>query len=108
MGDVLTLIEKAEQAVEQDEQEELERRMMTGQFTFDDFLASTRMLKKMGPLKGVMKLVPGMGSQLDGLDVDDRQMARVEAIVLSMTPHEPRTPPPPHGPRRPRAPPAGA
>jgi signal recognition particle subunit SRP54 len=100
MGDVLTLIEKAEQAVESDEQEELERRMMAGQFTFDDFLASTRMLKKMGPLKGVMKLVPGMGSQLDGLDVDDRQMARVEAIVLSMTPQERRTPHLINGPRR--------
>ena len=46
----------------------------------------------MGPLKGVMKLVPGMGRQLDGLEIDDRQMARVEAIVLSMTPHERRTP----------------
>jgi signal recognition particle subunit SRP54 len=100
MGDVLTLIEKAEQAVERDEQEDLERRMMSGQFTFDDFLASTRMLKKMGPLKGVMKLVPGMGGQLDGLDVDDRQMARVEAIVLSMTPHERRTPHLINGPRR--------
>jgi signal recognition particle subunit SRP54 len=100
MGDVLTLIEKAEQAVESDEQEELERRMLAGQFTFDDFLASTRMLKKMGPLKGVMKLVPGMGSQLDGLDVDDRQMARVEAIVLSMTPQERRTPHLINGPRR--------
>jgi signal recognition particle subunit SRP54 len=100
MGDVLTLIERAEQAVEQDEQEELERRMLAGQFTFDDFLASTRMLKKMGPLKGVMKMIPGMGSQLDGVDVDDAQMARVEAIVLSMTPHERRTPHLINGPRR--------
>ena len=71
MGDVLTLIEKAEQAVEQDEQEEMERRLLAGQFTFDDFLASTRMLKKMGPLQGVMKLVPGMGRQLEGMEVDD-------------------------------------
>ena len=100
MGDVLTLIEKAEQAVEADEQAELERRLMAGQFTFDDFLASSRMLKKMGPLKGVMKLVPGMGRQLDGLEIDDRQMARVEAIVLSMTPHERRTPHLINGPRR--------
>ena len=61
MGDVLTLIEKAEQAVEQDEQEAMEQRLLQGQFTFDDFLASSRMLKKMGPLKGVMKLMPGMG-----------------------------------------------
>jgi signal recognition particle subunit SRP54 len=100
MGDVLTLIEKAEQAVERDEQEELERRMLAGQFTFDDFLASTRMLKKRGPLKGVMNMIPGMGSQLDGLDVDDAQMARVEAIVLSMTPHERSTPHLINGPRR--------
>ena len=100
MGDVLTLIEKAEQAVEQDEQEEMERRLRQGQFTFDDFLASTRMLKKMGPLQGVMKLVPGMSRQLEGLDVDESQMARVEAIVLSMTPHERRTPHLINGPRR--------
>jgi signal recognition particle subunit SRP54 len=100
MGDVLTLIEKAQQAVEGDEQAEMERRLLTGQFTFDDFLASSRMLKKMGPLKGVMKLMPGMGRQLDGLEIDDRQMARVEAIVLSMTPHERRTPHLINGPRR--------
>jgi len=92
MGDVLTLIEKAEAAVEADEQAELEKRVLAGEFSFDDFLASTRTLKKMGPLKGVMKLMPGIGKQLDGLDVDDRHMARVEAIVLSMTPQERRTP----------------
>ena len=100
MGDVLTLIEKAEQAVEQDEQEEMERRLLAGQFTFDDFLSSTRMLKKMGPLQGVMKLVPGMGRQLEGMEVDDSQMARIEAIVLSMTPHERRVPHAINGPRR--------
>jgi signal recognition particle subunit SRP54 len=100
MGDVLTLIEKAEQAVEAEEQEAMEQRMLQGQFTFDDFLASTQMLKKMGPLKGVMKMLPGMGRQLDGLDVDERQMARIEAIVLSMTPRERRTPHLINGPRR--------
>ncbi len=100
MGDVLTLIEKAEQAVEADEQEDLERRMLAGEFSFDDFLTSYRMLRRMGPLKGVMKLIPGLGSQLDGLDVDERQMARVEAIVLSMTPKERRTPHLINGPRR--------
>ena len=100
MGDVLTLIEKAEQAVEEDEQAAMEQRLLQGQFTFDDFLASSRMLKKMGPLKGVMKLMPGMGKQLEGVDIDDRQMARVEAIVLSMTPHERRVPHLINGPRR--------
>ncbi|HSI97860.1 MAG TPA: signal recognition particle protein [Gaiellaceae bacterium] len=92
MGDVLTLIEKAEAAVEVDEQEEMERRLRAGEFTFDDFLASYRMLRRMGPLQGVLKLVPGMGKQLQGLDLDERQLARVEAIVLSMTPQERRMP----------------
>jgi signal recognition particle subunit SRP54 len=92
MGDVLTLIEKAEAAVELDEQEEMERRLRAGEFTFDDFLASYRMLRRMGPLQGVLKLVPGMGKQLQGLDVDEKQLARVEAIVLSMTPQERRLP----------------
>ncbi len=88
MGDVLTLIEKAEAAVEEDEQAEMERRLRAGEFTFDDFLSSYRMLRKMGPLQGVLKLVPGLGKQVQGLDVDESQLARVEAIVLSMTPHE--------------------
>ena len=88
MGDVLTLIEKAEAAVEEDEQEEMERRLRAGEFTFDDFLASYRMLRRMGPLQGVLKLVPGLGKQLQGVDVDEKQLARVEAIVLSMTPQE--------------------
>jgi signal recognition particle subunit SRP54 len=93
MGDVLSLIEKAEAAVEEDERAELERRMMQGEFTFDDFLRSYKMLRRMGPLQGLLKMIPGMGKQLEGLDeVDERQMARVEAIVLSMTPHERRLP----------------
>ena len=92
MGDVMTLIEKAEAAVEIDDQAEMEKRIRAGEFTFDDFLASYRMIRKMGPLQGVMKLIPGMGKQLQGLDLDERQLARVEAIVLSMTPHERRMP----------------
>jgi signal recognition particle subunit SRP54 len=92
MGDMLTLIEKAEAAVAEDDQEELERRLRAGEFTFDDFLASYRMLRRMGPLQGVMKLIPGLGRQLQGVDVDEAQLARVEAIVLSMTPQERRLP----------------
>jgi signal recognition particle subunit SRP54 len=93
MGDVLSLIEKAEAAVEEDERVELEQRMMKGEFSFDDFLRSYKMLRRMGPLQGVLKLIPGLGKQLEGLDeVDDRQLARVEAIVLSMTSQERRFP----------------
>src|SRR5215210_3967300 len=92
MGDVLTLIERAEAAAEEDDQKEMEARLRAGQFTFDDFLAAQKMIKKMGPLQGIVKLIPGIGSQLDGVDIDERQLARVEAIVLSMTPQERRTP----------------
>jgi signal recognition particle subunit SRP54 len=92
MGDVLTLIEKAEAAVEVDEQARLEQQMLAGEFTFDDFLSSYRMLRKMGSLKGVLSMIPGMGKQLQGLDIDESQMGRAEAIVLSMTPKERRMP----------------
>jgi signal recognition particle subunit SRP54 len=93
MGDVLSLIEKAEAAVEDDDRADMERRMMQGEFTFDDFLRSYKMLRRMGPLQGVLKMIPGLGKQLEGLgDVDERQLARVEAIVLSMTPKERRLP----------------
>jgi len=93
MGDVLTLIERAEAAVDENEKEELERRMMRGEFSFDDFLKSYKMLRRMGPLQGVLKLIPGMGKQLEGLDqVNEKELARVEAIILSMTPHERRVP----------------
>jgi signal recognition particle subunit SRP54 len=88
MGDVLTLIERAEAAVEEDDQAEMEKRMRAGQFTFDDFLKAYKMLRRMGPLKGVLKMIPGLGQQLGDVDVDDRELGRVEAIVLSMTPLE--------------------
>src|SRR5205823_5019994 len=93
MGDVLTLIERAEAAVGDDDKEELERRMLQGEFSFDDFLKSYKMLRRMGPLQGVLKMIPGLGKQLEGLDqVDERQLAQVEAIILSMTPQERRVP----------------
>ncbi len=87
MGDVLTLIERAEQATTEDEAAEMEARMRKGQFTFDDFLSAQKMLRRMGPLQGVMKLIPGM-SQLADADIDESKMKRVEAVVLSMTPRE--------------------
>jgi signal recognition particle subunit SRP54 len=92
MGDVLTLIEKAEEAASEEDAADLEARMRAGEFTFDDFLQSYRMLRKMGPLKGVMSMIPGLGKQLQGLDVNEDELKRVEAIVLSMTPQERRMP----------------
>jgi signal recognition particle subunit SRP54 len=102
MGDVMTLIERAEQAAEADEQEEMERRLRAGQFTFDDFLQSYRMMRKMGPLKSIVGMIPGLGKQLQGVNVDDGELGRVEAIVLSMTPDERRRPEIINGARRAR------
>ena len=102
MGDTLTLIERAQEAVDEDEQAELERRVMAGQFTFDDFLTSYRMLRKMGPMKGVLSMLPGVGRQLKDIDVNEKEMSRVEAIVLSMTPQERRMPHVINGSRRKR------
>jgi signal recognition particle subunit SRP54 len=92
MGDVLSLVEKAEQAFEEDEQQAMEDRIRKGKFTFDDFLSAQRMLRRMGPLQGVLKLIPGLGAQLKDVDIDENELKKVEAIVLSMTPHERNTP----------------
>jgi signal recognition particle subunit SRP54 len=92
MGDVLTLIEKAEAAASEDEQNEMEARMMAGELNFDDFLTSYRMMRKMGSFKSLMSMIPGMGKQLKDVDVDEQELGRVEAIILSMTPRERRLP----------------
>jgi signal recognition particle subunit SRP54 len=92
MGDVLTLIERAEAAAEEDEQAQMEKRLRAGQFTFDDFLQSYKMMRRMGPLQNVVKMIPGLGKQMQGMNVDDRELNRVEAIILSMTPEERRKP----------------
>jgi signal recognition particle subunit SRP54 len=102
MGDVMTLIERAEQAAEVDEQEEMERRLRAGQFSFDDFLQSYRMMRRMGPVKSIVGMIPGLGKQLQGVDVDEGELARVEAIVLSMTADERRRPEIINGSRRAR------
>ena len=102
MGDVLTLIERAEEAAREEEDAEMERRLLAGQFTFDDFLQSYRMMRRMGPVQNVLRLIPGVGKELRGVNVDDRELARVEAIVLAMTPEERRRPEIINGSRRAR------
>jgi signal recognition particle subunit SRP54 len=92
MGDVLTLIERAEEAVAEEDQAAMEARLRAGEFTFDDFLASYRMMRKMGPVKGVLSMIPGLGKQFQDVDVDEQELARTEAIILSMTPAERRLP----------------
>jgi signal recognition particle subunit SRP54 len=88
MGDVMTLIEKAEEAAEVDEAAEMERRLRSGRFTFDDFLKSYEMMQKMGSMRSVLSLVPGLGKQLQGVQVDDKALEWARAIIFSMTPEE--------------------
>ena len=91
MGDVLTLIEKAEEQFDDDEAAELERKMRQNEFTLEDFLKQLKQVRKMGPLTGILGMMPGMGKamkQLQGANIDDRELDRLEAIILSMTPIE--------------------
>jgi signal recognition particle subunit SRP54 len=92
MGDVLSLIEKAEEVSDADKAAELERKIRKQQFTLEDFLEQMRQVRKMGPLQNVLGMMPGMGGkamkQLRQADMDDRELDRLEAIILSMTPAE--------------------
>jgi len=88
MGDMLTLIEKAEEVFEKDQAEEAVTRLLEGQFTFEDFLDQMQQLKKMGPLSGVLGLMPGIPKEVKNAQIDDREIGRVEAIIRSMTPAE--------------------
>jgi len=104
MGDVLSLIEKAEQQVDEDEAEALQEKMRRDQFTLDDFLKQMKQVRKMGPLSGIIGMLPGMGAmkQLKNADVDERELDRVQAIILSMTPQERANPGMINGSRRKR------
>ena len=92
MGDVLSLIEKAQANFDEDEARALEAKMRTMDFNLDDFYTQLQQVKKMGPLKNILGMIPGLGSQLDKVDLDDKAMVHVEAIIQSMTPHERRNP----------------
>ena len=92
MGDVLTLIEKAGRQVDEHDAQELEKRLRTGDFDLEDFLGQLRAMRRMGPLQGLLGMLPGVGAQLRGVKVDEREFDRIEAIILSMTPAERRRP----------------
>ncbi len=92
MGDMLTLIEQAEQAFEKDQAEAAATKLMEGEFTLDDFLEQMQALKKMGPLGNLMGMMPGMPKELKGAEIGDDQLKPVEAIIRSMTPLERRKP----------------
>jgi signal recognition particle subunit SRP54 len=88
MGDVMTLIEQVEKQTDEDQAKELERKMREQTFTLDDFLDQLQQVRKMGPIQGLLKMIPGMSQQLKGLQLDDRELDRVQAIITSMTPAE--------------------
>ncbi|MBR1675877.1 MAG: signal recognition particle protein [Clostridia bacterium] len=90
MGDVLSLIEKAQEAVTEDQVQKLEKKMMENSFTLDDFLEQFAMLKKMGGAKGLMEMLPGMGTKIkvSEKDIDEKKIERTKAIILSMTKKE--------------------
>jgi signal recognition particle subunit SRP54 len=90
MGDVLSLIEKAEAQVDEKQAADLQEKMRKDQFTLEDFLTQMRQVRKMGPLSGIIGMLPGMGAmkELKNADIDEGELDRVEAIILSMTPAE--------------------
>ena len=95
MGDMLTLIEKAQTTIDEDEAAELERKMRQATFDLEDFLAQLQQLKRMGPLSQIMEMVPGMSSiagRMSEEGLEDGQIGRVEAVIRSMTPEERRRP----------------
>ena len=88
MGDVTTLVEKAQEVFDQEEAERLSRKMRKNQFDFNDFLSQIQQIKKMGNIKDLLGMLPGMGKAIKDLDVDDDSFKPIEAIIRSMTPHE--------------------
>jgi signal recognition particle subunit SRP54 len=102
MGDVLTLIERAEEQIDREQAEKMERKLREASFTLEDFLQQLQQVKKMGPLNQILGMLPGMGRELRDVEVDDRDVARVEAIIRSMTPGERHNPKILNGSRRAR------
>lgn len=92
MGDVVSLVEKAQQTVDADEAAKAQEKMARGSFGLDDFLKQMDSLRKMGPLKGLLKMIPGMGSAMEGLDMPEEDLDRFKGIIHSMTPRERRDP----------------
>ena len=88
MGDVLSLVEKAQEQYDAEEAEKLQKRMASGKFSLDDFVLQLRKMKKMGPMKDILSKIPGVSDQLGDMDIDDGELTRIEAVVMSMTKRE--------------------
>ena len=92
MGDVLSLVEKAQATVDEADAKKLEEKIRKSGFTLEDFLDQLKQIQKMGPLEDLLKMIPGLGSKIKDLKVDPKALKRVEAIILSMTREERRNP----------------
>jgi len=102
MGDIVTLVEKAEQEFDEQQAKKLEEKIRKNQFTFEDFLEQLKIIKKMGSLRDLLGFLPGMDKALRNVNIDEKQFARVEAIILSMTKEERQNPKILNGSRRKR------
>lgn len=92
MGDVISLVERAQQSFDEDEAKRINAKIRTNNFNFDDFLSQLEQVKKMGNIKDLMGMIPGMGKAMKGLDIDDDSFKPIEAIIKSMTPKERQNP----------------
>ena len=100
MGDVLSIIEKAEEAITEEEAEKLEAQLRKNKFDLDDYLVQLRQIKKMGSFSSILKMIPGLGSKLNDVKVDDKEFIRIESMICSMTKEERRNPKVINGQRR--------
>ncbi len=101
-GDIVSLVEKAQEKIDEKEAEELEKKFLSNKFDFNDFLKQIKMIKKMGSLKSLLGMIPGLSGALKNADVDDKQLVKVEAIIQSMTKEERKNPKILNGSRRKR------
>ncbi len=92
MGDLMTMLEKAEEVIDENEAKKAAKRMEQGKFDLEDFLNTFKQIKKLGPLEGLLKMIPGVPKELKNVKIDPKDMAHIEAIILSMTPYERRHP----------------
>lgn len=102
MGDLVTLVEKAQQQIDEVEAAKLEQKMRKNQFTLEDFYSQIQQIKKMGSVASIIEMIPGIGKALRGVDVDEKSFTRIEAMILSMTPEERQKPAIINGSRRKR------
>ena len=92
MGDIMSMIEKAESVIDEDEARKTAKKMEQGKFDLEDFLSTFKQIKKLGPLENLIKMLPGVPKELKNVKIDPKDMAHIEAIILSMTPYERRHP----------------